>query len=84
MHNDPLLQYTEFVTQLARLNRVPSAKKSFTVAPGIQQSSEFLSRINVIRCPRCPKNRPRRHRHHPPEPVLLPPAESDDWPMVSA
>lgn len=36
MRNDTRLHHTEFVTQLARLNRVPSAKKSFTVAPGIQ------------------------------------------------
>ncbi|ACO73412.1 hypothetical protein LHK_02584 [Laribacter hongkongensis HLHK9] len=59
MRNDTRLQYTQFVTQLARLNSVPSAEKSFTVAPSIQQtlesriqqSSEFLSRINVIGVP---------------------------------
>lgn len=56
MQNTTRLKYTAYLEQLAKLNQVQSVLTSFTVAPSIQQtlenkiqeSSEFLQRINVI------------------------------------
>lgn len=56
MRNDTRRAFNAYLEQLARLNDVPSASERFTAAPSVQQtletkiqeSSDFLSRINVI------------------------------------
>ncbi|GGY03890.1 phage major capsid protein, P2 family [Paludibacterium paludis] len=56
MRNETRPYYEAFVAAIAKLNAVPSAEKSFTVSPSIQQkletriqqSSEFLSKINMV------------------------------------
>lgn len=56
MRNETRPLYEAFAAQVAKLNGVASAEKSFTVSPSVQQklenriqlSSEFLSKINVI------------------------------------
>ncbi len=56
MKNDTRLAYNEYLAQQVKLNAVPSATESFTVAPSVQQrletkiqeSSAFLKRINII------------------------------------
>lgn len=56
MRNETRKQYNDYLEQLARLNGVPDASVKFTAEPSVQQrletriqeSSEFLSRINVI------------------------------------
>ncbi len=54
MRNDTRLAYNAFVAAIAELNGVPSATEKFTVSPSVQQtlesriqeSSDFLNRIN--------------------------------------
>lgn len=56
MRNKTRLAYNDFLTQVALLNGVPLATEKFAVAPTVQQtfeahiqeSSDFLSRINII------------------------------------
>lgn len=56
MRNDTRRLYNAYLAQLAALNGIDSAAQKFTVAPSVQQtleskiqeSSEFLSRINMI------------------------------------
>lgn len=56
MKNDTRLKYNAYLDQVAKLNGVASALVKFSVAPSVQQtletkiqeSSEFLKRINVI------------------------------------
>ena len=56
MHSQAGLAYNAFLQRQEQLNSVPSARESFTVAPSVQQtleskmqeSSAFLSAINVI------------------------------------
>lgn len=56
MRNETRPQFEAFVAQVAQLNGVASAEKSFTVSPTIQQtlenkiqlSSEFLGKINIV------------------------------------
>jgi len=56
MRNETRLAFNAYIAQLAALSGVPSATEKFTVAPSIQQkletkmqeSSDFLGRINVI------------------------------------
>lgn len=56
MRNETRLQYQAYLDQVAQLNGVGDPTKTFTVTPAVQQklearlqeSSEFLSRINVI------------------------------------
>ncbi|WP_047238092.1 phage major capsid protein, P2 family [Chromobacterium subtsugae] len=56
MRNDTRPIYEAFVAQVARLNGVSSAEKSFSVEPSVQQkledkiqlSSDFLSKINIV------------------------------------
>ncbi|MBD9478508.1 phage major capsid protein, P2 family [Pseudoxanthomonas sp. PXM02] len=56
MRNNTRLLYTAFLAQVAQLNQVGDATLSFNVDPAVQQtleqrtqeSSEFLSRINMI------------------------------------
>jgi P2 family phage major capsid protein len=56
MRNETRPHYEAFVAQVAKLNGVASAEKSFTVNPTIQQtleskiqlSSEFLTKINIV------------------------------------
>lgn len=56
MRNDTRLAYSAYLSQIATLNNVPSALHTFAVEPTVQQkletriqeSSEFLSRINII------------------------------------
>ena len=56
MKNDTRLAYNGYLAQQVKLNAVPSATESFTVAPSVQQrletkiqeSSAFLKRINII------------------------------------
>lgn len=56
MRNDTRLAYNKLLTRLAMLSGVASATESFTVEPSVQQtleskiqeSSEFLSRINIV------------------------------------
>ncbi|SMC24164.1 phage major capsid protein, P2 family [Andreprevotia lacus DSM 23236] len=55
MKNETRLAFNAFVAQLASLNGIADATKSFTVAPSVQQtlenkiqlSSEFLTKINM-------------------------------------
>ncbi|MFV0662755.1 phage major capsid protein, P2 family [Denitromonas sp.] len=59
MRNDTRLAFNAYLDRLAQLNGVPSAAVKFTVEPSIQQtletkiqeSSGFLSRINVVGVP---------------------------------
>lgn len=56
MRNDTRRAFNAYLEQLARLNDVPSAAERFTAAPSVQQtlesklqeSSDFLQRINII------------------------------------
>lgn len=56
MRNETRLHYQAYLDQVAQLNGVSDPTKTFTVTPAVQQklearlqeSSEFLSRINVI------------------------------------
>ena len=56
MRNDTRKSFTQFASQVAKLNGVPDATQKFAVDPSIQQrlekriqeSSDFLSRINMI------------------------------------
>nr|WP_300306867.1 phage major capsid protein, P2 family [Halomonas sp.] len=56
MRNDTRQAFNQFRTQLAKLSKVESAAEQFNVDPSVQQtlesriqeSSEFLSRINII------------------------------------
>lgn len=56
MRNDTRILFNQFTTQVARLNGVPDATRKFAVDPSVQQrlekriqeSSDFLSRINMI------------------------------------
>lgn len=56
MRNNTRLLYTALLAQIAQLNGVPSAEQKFSVDPSVQQtlesrmqeSSDFLSRINII------------------------------------
>jgi len=56
MRNNTRLLYSALLTQIAQLNGVPSAEQKFSVDPSVQQTletrmqetSDFLSRINVI------------------------------------
>lgn len=56
MKNDTRLAFNEYLAQQTKLNSVPSAAETFSVAPSVQQrletkiqeSSAFLKRINVI------------------------------------
>lgn len=56
MHNPTRLAFNAYLTQLATLNGVPSATEKFTVDPSVQQtletkiqeSSDFLGKINII------------------------------------
>jgi P2 family phage major capsid protein len=56
MRNDTRAKFTEYLDQIAKLNGVPSSAVKFTVAPSVQQtletkiqeSSDFLSKINII------------------------------------
>ncbi|MFA5495183.1 MAG: phage major capsid protein, P2 family [Porticoccaceae bacterium] len=56
MRNDTRIAFNNFTQRLAQLSGVPSATESFTVEPSVQQtleskiqeSSEFLGRINII------------------------------------
>ncbi len=56
MNRETRIALTAYVAQIALLNDVPSAAEKFTVTPSVQQrletrmqeSSDFLSRINVI------------------------------------
>lgn len=56
MRNNTRLLYTALLNQIAQLNGVPSAEHKFSVDPSVQQtletrmqeSSEFLTRINII------------------------------------
>ncbi|MCM2973510.1 phage major capsid protein, P2 family [Larsenimonas suaedae] len=56
MRNDTRQQFNQFASQVAKLNGVPDATQKFAVEPSIQQrlekrvqeSSDFLSRINFI------------------------------------
>ena len=55
MRNDTRLQFNQYASQIAAINGVANATQSFTVEPAVQQtmeqriqeSSEFLSRINM-------------------------------------
>lgn len=59
MRNETRIAYNAYLAQLASLNGVPSAAEKYTVAPSIQQtleskiqeSSDFLQRINVVGVP---------------------------------
>lgn len=59
MRNETRLAYNAYLEQLAKLNGVPLATEKYTVAPSIQQtleskiqeSSDFLQRINVVGVP---------------------------------
>ncbi|AMR77314.1 phage major capsid protein, P2 family [Cupriavidus nantongensis] len=56
MQNDTRVAYNELTARIAELNSVPSAAKTFSVTPTVQQtletriqeSSDFLGRINII------------------------------------
>ncbi|TAL53835.1 phage major capsid protein, P2 family [Pandoraea sp.] len=56
MRNDTRQRFTDYVTQVAKLNGVPDATVKFSVDPSVQQrletkiqeSSSFLSKINLI------------------------------------
>lgn len=56
MKNETRQKFEAFSAQIAKLNGVPAADKSFSVSPSvqqtlenkIQQSSEFLTKINVV------------------------------------
>jgi hypothetical protein len=57
MRNETRLKYNAFAAAIATLNGVDDATKSFSVSPSvqqtletrIQQSSEFLTKINMVR-----------------------------------
>lgn len=56
MHTDTRIVFNNYIKRQEQLNSVPSARESFTVTPSVQQtleskiqeSSEFLSLINII------------------------------------
>ena len=56
MRNETRILYNQFCERIAELNDVPEATKKFNVTPSVQQklidkrqeSSEFLSRINIV------------------------------------
>ncbi|MBY6206877.1 MULTISPECIES: phage major capsid protein, P2 family [Halomonas] len=56
MRNDTRIAFNKYLERLAQLSGVPNATESFAVEPSVQQtletkmqeSSEFLSRINII------------------------------------
>lgn len=56
MHNATRLVYNALLTRLSQLNNVPSAREQFAVDPSVQQtletkiqeSSEFLSKVNIM------------------------------------
>lgn len=55
MKNETRILFNAYISQLAAINEVPDATKKFTVAPSVQQtletkiqeSSDFLGRINI-------------------------------------
>lgn len=59
MRNATRLQFNAYVEQIAKLNGVPAATAKFTVDPSVQQtletriqeSSDFLGRINIVGVP---------------------------------
>jgi P2 family phage major capsid protein len=59
MRNETRIAYNAYLAQLAKLNGVPSAAEKFTIDPSIQQtleskiqeSSDFLQRINIVGVP---------------------------------
>lgn len=56
MRNETRIAYNAYLEQIAKLNGVPSATEKFTVTPSVQQtleskiqeSSDFLGKINVV------------------------------------
>lgn len=56
MHNETRVVFNALLARQAQLNGIPSAEKAFSITPAVQQtlenriqeSSEFLSQINVI------------------------------------
>src|SRR5690606_12141070 len=56
MRNETRIKFNAYLEQIANLNGVPSAATKFTTAPSVQQtieskiqeSSDFLQRINII------------------------------------
>ncbi|MBZ0126824.1 MAG: phage major capsid protein, P2 family [Rhodocyclaceae bacterium] len=59
MRNETRIAYNAYLAQLAKLNGVPSAAEKFTIDPSIQQtleskiqeSSDFLQKINIVGVP---------------------------------
>lgn len=59
MRTETRLAFNAYLDQLAKINSVPSAKEKFTVSPSVQQtletkiqeSSDFLSKVNIIGVP---------------------------------
>lgn len=59
MRNETRIAYNAYLAQIAKLNGVPSAAEKFTIDPSIQQtleskiqeSSDFLQKINIVGVP---------------------------------